>query len=214
MKKPKKKISKVWKYLREVSVVVLGVAITLTTSVLIQDYKDNKALNHSLEAVILELETNIKSLEYCIESWQRSVGYATYLQSNDMKKLNMDSIRSGYGNDVYYNRHFFSYSSDAFEMFKNSGILRLIRDQQVQLSLWRAYSELNTLKQILDESSNFKSEEIKKDAFNASRELIIPMYNFYAKTGISGEMVKTSKETSETLKEIVLKLEGYKKGIE
>ena len=214
MKKTKKTIGKIWTFLREVLVVVLGVAITLTASVLINNYKDMSTLKKNLEAVKLELENNIIAVDSCTRTWQSNVDYAKYLKSNDKKKLNIDSIKNIFGDDVFYGINYFSYSSDAFEMFKSSGTMHLISDQQVQLSLWKAYSELNILKQIIDENSKYKFEEIKKESLTCSGEKKIPMYLFYTILPIPEKMVETSKETSEKLNEIVLKLEGYKRMIE
>ena len=87
-------MNKIGKYLREISVVVIGVAITLSVSYWISNKSEKRDMALYLNAIKLELEENIKTLERAIENLEPSVRYSNYLKSQDAKSLNSDSINS------------------------------------------------------------------------------------------------------------------------
>jgi len=122
-------ISEIGKYLREISVVVIGVAITLSVSYWISQRGEKRDLKLYLNAIKLELEENIETLERAIEDLKPSVRYSNYLRSVDAKSINSDSIDS-YGDDITSN-YMYSFQTNAFEMFKNSGHMRLIDDKEL-----------------------------------------------------------------------------------
>jgi len=127
--KQKSLIRKIGKYLREISVVVIGVAITLSASYWISQRGEKRDLKLYLNAIKLELEENIETLEGAIEDLKPSVRYSNYLGSVDAKSINSDSIDS-YG-DVFTVLKMYSFQTNAFEMFKNSGHMRLIDDKEL-----------------------------------------------------------------------------------
>ena len=63
-------VKKVGKYLREISVVVIGVAITLSASFWINNRNDKRDMNLYLYAIKLELDENIKFLEKEATIWR------------------------------------------------------------------------------------------------------------------------------------------------
>ena len=205
MSKSKKSTNKIRKYLREISVVVIGVAITLSLSYWISNNKEKKDMFLYLDAIRLELEENIKAIDQYIEDLQGSVKYADYLQSHDKKLLNADTISSyayAYGNVPVY-----KFKTNAFEMFKNSGFMRLMDDRRLLLTVWNAYAELDGLRLELNECIQVKKEEIRKEIQILAEEIPhIPMYNFYL-SNIPYKMPYNCEETAKILKETLGQLE-------
>jgi hypothetical protein len=204
------------KYLRELSVIVVGVTITVSIGLLVNKSNSRKELKQYLHAVKLELEENIKSLDKQIFFLERSWKYANYLQSHDIKSLNPDSINSYsipdtiYFFSIPYNLLFITYKTNAYEMFKASGMMRLLGDKELMLSIWNVYSNLEELKLIHDIYSQVKKDEGMKEIHLGmeGKPVAIPMYNYFKifAGDILYEMSK-SKDNSEDIKELVAKLE-------
>ena len=206
MNKPQKSKNKIVKYLREVSVVVIGVAITLSASYLITRSNEKRDMRLYLTAIKMELEENIRVFERRSVELQGSVKYSNYLRSNDKDALDADTI-SHYQN-AYHNIPSFSVKTNAFEMFKTSGIMRLQKDKELLLALWDVYLGLTEIKIALDRFLEMKLDEIK-EAFgmsDAELEKHIPVYNFY-NTNIPYIMWNSCVQMSKELKKVVLLLD-------
>ena len=201
-------MKKVLKYLRELSVVVVGIAITVSIGIWINNRNNEKDLELYLDAIKLELEQNIKDIDLIIESMQQSVAYANYLATHDKDSLNRDTINS-YSN-VFYQIQSISYKTNAFEMFKLSGVMRLMDDRELLLSIWEGYTFLDELKTLLEWGFQLKFEEVKKELpmLAAGKTDFIPMYTFYTVTPWPYEMPRLCSDASDTLKEILSKLRG------
>jgi hypothetical protein len=80
------------KYLREVSVVVIGVAVTVGIGLWINNSNIKKDQKQYLDAIILELKENAENFDNYAKMLQKSVRYSNYLHSlNDIKSINGDS---------------------------------------------------------------------------------------------------------------------------
>jgi hypothetical protein len=180
-------IEKIGKYLREISVVVIGVAITLFASFWITDRNEKREMSLHLAAIKLELEENLSMLDatnhYLI---QPAVKYANFLRSHDKKSLNLDSLRYYVNSGTIYNASSITIKTNAFDMFKTSGNMRLVTNKELLLSIWDSYAILVEAKSNFDKHSEMKMEEMKKYFFNygnnPSDEAILkypPLYEIY-----------------------------------
>ena len=206
MNKSKKPKNKIVKYLREVSVVVIGVAITLSASYFITRSSENRDMYLYLNAIKMELEENIKVLDENAKNFLPSVKYANYLQSNEKAALNADSILSY--KYVYYRYFPYTYKNNAFDMFKNSGTMRLLKDRELLLVIWDVYSDLSYIKNMLDIYNELKMGDIKKELewSDIERQKNIPMYNFY-RTDAPYNMMDLCNIGSNGIKVVLLKLD-------
>jgi len=198
----KKVVKKTGKYVREISVVVIGVTITLSVShwISIKNEKRDMALN--LRAITMECQENAKDMGVLIESLIPANRYSVYLQSHDKNSLNKDTINSYYS--LFYSTpRNFTFKTNAFEMFKNSGTMRLLDDKVLLMEIWNVYDGFNYLKEIIDEHNKQKWNFIEKEI---SLVDIIPMYDFYKKTGITNRLLDISERLLNNTKELVIKL--------
>ncbi|MDR0206006.1 MAG: hypothetical protein LBI45_01945, partial [Bacteroidales bacterium] len=78
------------KYFREVSVVVIGVAITLFASYRLGINNEKRDMTLYLNTVKMELEENIKILDTARLKLQISVNYSQYLWTHDKDALDED----------------------------------------------------------------------------------------------------------------------------
>ena len=215
MNKTKNSIGKIGKYLREVSIVVLGVAITLSVSVWISNKNEKKNMALCLSAIITELERNAAVFEENVLRLQKSIKYANYIRMNDEKSINQDSINyyahssDGYGWGVIESPNIVI--KDAFEMFKSFGTMRNMGNKEELVSIWEVYNRMENTQQFLDLCFQIKREEsMKETQLQADgKRIAVPMKTFYNNT-FSQEMVQKCEEASEMIKETILKLEKSK----
>ena len=207
-------INKIGKYLRELSVVVLGVAITLSASVWISSKNEKRDIALHLQAIRMELEENAKDIGDIVEFLKPTVRYVTYLQSHNKKSLNKDTLAS-YATVVYTVSPMATFKTNAFEMFRNSGTMRLMNDRELLLAIWNVYDELTFLKQLSDEHVKRHWNYMEKDMslidvddeeIEFGRD-IIPMYDFYRKAGGFNAIVVVSEKFLNDIEEMIVRLD-------
>jgi hypothetical protein len=115
IKIPAKKIAS---YLRELSIVIVGIAITLSINNRLTTRNEKKDMTLYLNAVKLELEANLEDLEWLTENVEKEISYFRYLSSYEKNSLDPDSIRR-YAPD--YSIVVAIAKDNAFKMFKTSG---------------------------------------------------------------------------------------------
>ena len=212
MNKTNNSLNRLGKYFREVSVVVIGVAITLSASYLISLRNEKRDMALYMSAIKMEMEDNIKTFDEAIEYYQPSIRYTEYLLTHDKNSLNKDTINNYIS--VFYSSKSFSFKTNAFEMFKSSGIMRLINDKQLLLSIWDVYADIVLLRESLDWGDKLKRDYMIKEVSmaivnNGTLELKTkgeaPMYSFYI-MNISNSLLKACEEALESSKELLEKM--------
>jgi len=204
----KSKISmlKIGKYFREISVVVIGVAITLLAGYWINtgSIKNDVALN--LNAIKIELERNAIAFEKYANLLHKSTRYADYVQSHDEKSISQDSIR------------YYSYTDEdgigwgdinsqtvlitnAFEMLKTSGTMRYIADKELLGNIWEVYTIMENTQKSLDESFQWK-RELRIIELTTERGTPVPNRIFYS-LGASHRMELECRQVSEIIKNML-----------
>jgi hypothetical protein len=201
--KNKKSLKKVGSYFRELSIITIGVAITLTIGAWISNINNKKDLKLYLNAVKLELEENKAHFEKHRYFLQHSVDYANYLNSTDIKSLNQDSINK-YMN-IIHAYIVFPFQTSAFEMFKVSGMMRLIDDKELLQSLWRTYNQLDEIKYFLEEAMRYKKDESIRE-MHGSFNPPAPMYYFFI-YNIPQIMLRENERAITAIEEALLNIE-------
>ena len=215
MDKIKNSLAKTGKYFREISVVVIGVAITLSVNVWITNSNNRKNLALYLNTIIIELNANAESFENQSKMFQKSARYADYIRLHDEKSLNKDSINyyahsnDGYGWGVIQSATI--YGKDAFEMFKTSGAMRQINDKELLMSIWGTYAYMENVQLFIEMGFQRKREEsmIAWQLSLYGKSNIVPMQLFYS-ADLPYQMVQQCKDMAERIRETVSKLEESK----
>jgi hypothetical protein len=207
----KETIKKSGKYLREVSVVVIGVAITLSVSYWIGIKNEKRDMVLHLRAIKMELQENIGDISFLEKSFRLQYMYTVYLQTHDKFFLDKDTLNR-YSSICYDVPDKFTFKSNAFEMFKNSGTMRLMNDKELLKEIWNVYDYLSILKELIDENSSIKWNFIEKEIslYDINGGKIewntIPMYDFYKKTNASHRLLRVSEAALKKMHELFLKL--------
>ncbi|GHV56648.1 hypothetical protein FACS1894182_03630 [Bacteroidia bacterium] len=205
--KTKRLMQKSGRYLRDFSIVVAGIAVTLYVNSWLADRNEKKDTVRYLTALKLELEQDTIAICNIIKTFEKSSGYERYILSHDKQSLNRDSIES-YRSIQY---HVLSYTpqTSAFEMFKISGNMRFINNKETMQSIWNAYSCMEDLKNFLDSFYQCKDREIDKDVqfeLEKGKPVDIPMYGFFWR-GRDTNMLEICRERLQVVKETLSKLD-------
>jgi hypothetical protein len=203
-----KQVKPIVQYLRELSVVAVGVAITIVIGLWINNRNNKNDLKQYLNTIKLELETNAKDLDSSIKKMQLSIAYADYLRNHDKKSINRDTLDVFTFEGGMNTISSFPFKTNAFDMFKTSGVMRLVENKELLLSIWGIYSDINEAKEALNMLMQTKLEEIKKQLQWTEKEKQnnIPMYIFYHDSEMAYEQSRICKDLSKKIKETIAKL--------
>jgi len=224
MKKSKNVFLKTGKYLREISVIVIGVAITLSVSQWINNRSQRQDIAIHLSAIKTELEENIALIKNIIgHNLLPEVRYTNYLISlRDGQSLNADSILSYISAWALVSQH--SLQSIAFESLKNSRLMHLINDRELQLLLWEMDFHLAGVNYALELHFQEKWNAMRKEDWTELKEVIshgrqkisvAPMYDFFIinpfiEVGFSHAILQTAERYLNTARKTLAKLESIK----
>ena len=201
------------KYLRELSIVVAGIAITVSIGLWINNNDNKKDQKLYLEAIQLELENNVMLFDNLAKSLQKSTGYADYLLSNQGNSLNKDTLAYyGTNNDGFGYWSYLSvigiFRTNAFEMLKFSGAMRQIKNKELLQDIWGVYSQIESVKLNLDRFFQRKEEDVEKEILlgEEGKTIEVPMRKFHTH-GIPFAMVNMCEGTSEAIRKTLSKFE-------
>ena len=209
--KSKKSLKKFGKYLREISIITIGIAITLSVGNWLGVSKEKRDLSIYLSGIMLELEDNIKYLDAIKNRLESSAKYSDYLRSHPKNLLDKNTINS-FINIAYDFEIYAPFKQVAFEMLKGSGTMRLIDDKEFLQTLWDLYQMFDGLDYILDWYVQLQTEDLKKEIplFYSGQMVDIPMYDFHI-SGLPNLIIPTIERTLKMSKEILEKLENEKR---
>jgi len=216
MNKSKKTIQQVVKYLRELSIIIAGVSITVGVGLWVNNNNNERDQKQYLDAIILELKENAENFDTYARMLQKSVRYSDYINSHNEKSLHSDTIKYyawsgpdgiGWGNwdpVTLYNK-------DAFEMYKFSGAMRQVGDKELLLSIMKVYHLMENAQNNIDGRLQFKKEvgmmDIKR--LDDGEQIVVRMAWFY-RNNMPRSMVYFCEGAAEHIRETVAKLEKSK----
>lgn len=200
-------MNKIGKYLRELSIVVLGVAITLSAGVLINNWNEKRNIDIYLKAIKIELEENMKAIDNWTKYMQDGARYEKYVSSHDNQPLNEDTL-TYYAKNICYDLIKFEIRTNAFDVFRNSGAMYLLNDKELVLSIYDSYQIFDRLNEVLLLYYEKKQENVLKelpilrkkgrwlldaeDYKKLNYDVPVPMYNFYI-LHFSSDMINSKK---------------------
>lgn len=205
-------------YLRELSVVIIGIAVTLYASGIISDNKEKKDLELQLNAIYTELDENLRRIDEILEYHNEHERLRNYLFTvfDEPEKYDPDTIFK-YDN-VLSTIPDFAYKKGAFDMFVYSGAMRLLSNRTQLLEITDCYAALDEFKHANDLHFALKSE-IFGETYRMDPNLIFkkgydfrnPAWNtklnFHA---FNNGMAESALKVKEQLEEVLSK-QGYTK---
>ena len=209
----KEKIRPIVKYLRELSIIIVGVSITVGVGLWVNNNSIKKDKKKYFDAMILELKENAEIFDNYARELQRSVAYSNYINSHDEKSISRDSIdyyatgHAGWGSSISV----ILYNEDAFEMFKSSGAMRHVSDKNLLLSIWRVYHGMRSTQKFIDDCLEYKKEASQEDSqrFIAGEQIVVRVKSFY-RNNLPQNMVYVCEDAAESIRETISELEKSK----
>ena len=207
--------------MREISVVVIGVAITLFASSWITNRNEKRDMALCLNAIIIELERNANAFDDYAKRLHKSTRYTAYIRSHDEKSVSQDSIMyySGASDESDDDRYGIGWGAlqsetllikDAFEMFKTFGSMRNVANKEVLISIWEIYNRMENVQRFIDEGFQMKREIAMNELpLRLEGKVNAPMRLFYF-ISMSQIMESQCKEISEIIRLEISKLEEAK----
>jgi hypothetical protein len=135
-KKQKLSMKTIVRYIRDFSIVVAGIAVTLYVNDKVTNQGEKRDIKLYMNAIKMELEENIKTFDEAIENLQPSLRYSEYLLAHPKDSLNKDSVKNKFFNDDnngIFETYTYTFKTNAFEMFKSSSAMRLVDDKDLLL---------------------------------------------------------------------------------
>ena len=150
------------RYMCELSIVVLGVLISLFLSGKLSEKNERKALQLQLFAIQSELADNSRLIDEFINYYDKVNQTKENIKAGKWDN-NVDLWALGWMQKFYYKR-------DALDMLKNTGYLRLIKDESLMLDIWRCYQLMEIAK---DDNDDFMT--IKKSLLSFEDDNSLPL---------------------------------------
>ncbi|GHS91999.1 hypothetical protein FACS1894203_3770 [Bacteroidia bacterium] len=200
---------KIGNYFRELSIVIIGVAVTLYVSTVVSETKERKDLELQLNTVYTELKDNLQRIDSLIEHRNKSKILSKYLVEyyHNPGPVVADSIHKY--SDVIGYMHLFVYKKGAYDMFMNSGAMKLFNDKELLLDITDCYAMIEELKEdhVLYESQ--KLEQLKKifdydfkiveEGIDLTSSKFRKLYNFFLMFRLDDIAEKTREKTEKVL---------------
>lgn len=214
LKKNNKKY-KVSNYFRELSVVIIGVAVTFYVGSVIDSIREQKDIKTQLATIYDELLYNRDKLEELYEYYDthESIKKQLYYFAETPDKANLDSLNSAAR--LIGKTHVFIYKRGAYGLFELSGAMKSFRNRALLLKISDCYAILERFKESYQEYSNLKLHEIQK-LYNMDTAYLmqdsgwinIPeargIFNFYLM--VSREI---NKEDIQKIEEVLKEIKSY-----
>jgi len=204
------------RYFRELSIVILGVAVTFAGSAWFTSRNTDKQLKYYFNAIKMEMEANLQQVETLSLFLEYSTDFADYLNRTPVNQLNPDSISKWDWDDVHkwtvtgttWNTPLLM--NDAFETFKSSGMMSYSKTPELLLQIQVCYTNQhlfeNSIGSYMQEKYNkgFIGKFSIKALSNPDNK---PYLLLMSNKGLIESKWSTSKHTAESIKACIASIE-------
>lgn len=149
------------KYFRELSIVIIGVLITLLiTNIISNRIKHNEVLK-AIALIHTELEDNLQQIRQAGRKWRKEQKVYSLLRQhiNRVENIPADTLET-YKN-VIGDNHNLSVNNDSYEVLKSSLLIQYITDKDFLRQLSRTYSRVALLKEKIKHYSYMKKNGLE-----------------------------------------------------
>lgn len=196
------------RFIRDFAIVVGGIAITLYVNDRVKYQSEKRDIKLYLNTIKLELEENIYEINGDLALLQPLSNYSIYLQTHNENSLNWDTL-------MFYapmrdKAPTGWLKTNAFEVFKSSGIMHLMENRELLTDIWNMYAGILYLKEDIASYTETLRDEMKKEiAFEINtkkKPYKAPMYLFYT-MGLSRAMKEHCENRLRDLENMVSEIE-------
>lgn len=145
-------------YLKELSIVIIGVLVTLTITNAIGNYNRQQEIRGMMSFIKAELEENLENLDWMESRWEgeQRIFDAVMKNRDDIHRIPVDTLsKYSYAIGALYG---LSIQSDSYDLLKNSMLMQYVKDKNLLRRLSRTYNELGALDRQLSSYSQHKTK--------------------------------------------------------
>lgn len=144
------------KYLRELSIVIIGVLITLLITNLISYKTKQREIRSAMILIKTELQDNLQNLEKARHKWgtEQRIYDLILTHINHIKEIPADTLQ--FYKKIIGDKHSLSVKTDSYEVFKSSMLMQYIKDKNFLRELSQTYSMIENLDEQLIYYTNLK----------------------------------------------------------
>lgn len=145
-------------FFRNFIAVALGIIITFAGGDWIEKRKTQKEINDALQLVKAEMQTNQETLQSLIERITLEQEGAIYLLNHKgrMKEIPIDSLNKYVALPLQWAN--FTFSNNAMEMLKTSGLIQKIENKELSLQILATYTEITEVEKAYSTYAEIKKE--------------------------------------------------------
>ncbi|WP_080904732.1 hypothetical protein [Parabacteroides sp. Marseille-P3160] len=160
------------KYLRDLSIVIVGVFITLWVTNIISDRTKQNEVNRVMVLVKTELEENLQSIKWAQQKWETEQRIYSLVRRNinHIDKIPADTLEIY--KKVIGDKHSLALKNDSYEVFKSSLLMQYIKDKDFLRELSKIYGYLELISSKLNNYSNLKGAGINHMMNNIDKRSI------------------------------------------
>lgn len=142
--------------------VMLGIFITFGIQGMIDRRAERKDVKSALALVREELVVNKGSLEEVINLISSEKDAAVYIRNNagQLSKCNQDTLNLK--NAFLTSEYFFTVTDDALELLKTSSLFQKMNDNELALSIIKAYDYLDVNSQAFNKHEKYKTSVLEE----------------------------------------------------
>lgn len=172
------------RYMRELSVVIIGVLITLLITNILSDRARQAEVERALTLVKIELEENLHKIEWAQHKWETEQRVYSLIRQNinHIEKIPVDTLLQY--QKVIGDKHSLAVVTDSYEVLKSSLLMQYIKDKDFLSELSKTYGIIGLVGDKLNNYSNIKGSGINHmmnsiDKNNLEKWTNGSIYDFY-----------------------------------
>jgi len=208
------------RYFRELSIVILGVAVTFAGSSLFNSRSTDKQLKYYFNAIKMEMEANLQQIDTLSLFLEYSRDFANYLSRTPVNQLNPDSISkwewdNAHNWSVFETSMIVTYMNDAFETFKSSGMMSYSKTPELLLQIQKCNTDLRNME---NTTNSYMKDKVDKKLYamdiNSGSTIEIlsnpsnkPLLSLMGSVGFNESCWKNAKEVAKELKACIAAIE-------
>lgn len=148
----------VTKYLRDLSIVIIGVLITLLITTFITHKSKQNEVDRAMILIKTEMEENLYSLQKIQHKWETEQKIYALIRENinHIEQIPADSLRLY--KKVIGDKHSLSIDTDSYEVFKSSLLMQYIENKEFLSQLSRVYGMQQLIADKLAHYTAFKAD--------------------------------------------------------
>ncbi len=144
------------KYLRELSIVIIGVLATLLITNIISNRIKSNEVKKAITILRTELEDNLRNINEAEQKWKKEQDIFALIKKHifQLEKIPEHTLE-GY-KKVIGDKHSLSVNSDSYEVLKSSLLIQYIKDQDFLRKLSKTYGTIDLLNRKVQYYSDLK----------------------------------------------------------